>query len=223
LKHNSFDTSKYFALRLTEDNRRETTWKALCDYFFNRIIGNDEVVLEVGAGYCDFINNANGRKKIALDHWEEFKRYAGRDVETHVADALDLAKVINCKVDTILCSNLLEHLSKDEILELLGAMKLILSPINGKLIIVQPNFRLNPNRYFDDYTHVSIWSDVSLKDFLNSHGFKVIRVLPKFLPLSLKSKMPVSRRLIWLYLKLPFKYKAGQMLLIAELDSPNII
>jgi hypothetical protein len=156
------------------------------------------------------------KKKIAVDQWQGFSKFAAVDVETHVADVINLESVISKSVDTILCSNLLEHLSQTEVSALLNSIKLIMSRENGKLILVQPNFRLNPGRYFDDYTHVSIWSDVSMCDFLESHGFEVVKVMPKFLPLSLKSKLPVFRSLIWLYLKLPMKFKAGQMLIIAK-------
>jgi hypothetical protein len=208
--------SDYFKFRLTQDLRRSTTWEALCEFFFNKIISESETVLELGAGYCDFINNVKCEKKIAVDQWQGFSKFAAVDVETHVADVINLESVISNSVDTILCSNLLEHLSQTEVSALLNSIKLIMSPENGKLILVQPNFRLNPGRYFDDYTHVSIWTDVSMCDFLESHGFEVVKVMPKFLPLSLKSKLPVFRSLIWLYLKLPMKFKAGQMLIIAK-------
>ncbi|MDA0205972.1 MAG: hypothetical protein O2795_11585 [Acidobacteria bacterium] len=44
----------------------------------------------------------------------------------------------------------------------------------GRLICVQPNFRLEPRRYFDDYTHKQIYTDVSFRDFLEANGLKVI-------------------------------------------------
>ena len=58
----------------------------------------------------------------------------------------------------------------------------------GRLILVHPNFRLNPGGYFDDFTHVAIYTDRSLPDYLVSEGW--VRRAPgaRFLPLTMKSR-----------------------------------
>ena len=48
-----------------------------------------------------------------------------------------------------------------------------LSP-NGSLTILQPNYRYAYREYFDDFTHVSIYSHVSLCDFLMANGFEIV-------------------------------------------------
>ena len=60
---------------------------------------------------------------------------------------------------------------------------------DGKLIILQPNYKKCYKDYFDDYTHISIWTDVSLTDFLIANGFDVIESYPGFLPLTIKVKI----------------------------------
>ena len=95
----------------------------------------------------------------------------------------------------------------------------MLSP-GGRLIIMQPNFRLNPGGYFDDYTHVAIYTDRSLADYLTSLGWTIEIVMPRFLPLTLKSKASGLTFLVPWYLRSPIKPMAGQMLLVATPRSP---
>ena len=72
----------------------------------------------------------------------------------------------------------------------------------GTLNILQPNY------YYafassSTTTHRSVYSHVSLSDFLEAHGFEVIDCQPRFLPLTLKARLPVSPALIRLYLASP--------------------
>ena len=75
----------------------------------------------------------------------------------------------------------------------------------GRITMLQPNYRYAASEYFDDYTHVSIWSHISLADFLVANGYEVMEVFPRFLPLTIKSRLPVWPSLIGLYLKSPIK------------------
>ena len=81
---------------------------------------------------------------------------------------------------------------------------------------MQPNFRLDPHRYFDDYTHRTVWTDRSLEDVVAARGLTVVHSEPRFLPLTMKSKLSFGHRLVPLYLKLPYRPLAGQMLVVAE-------
>ena len=63
---------------------------------------------------------------------------------------------------------------------------------------------------------MSIYSLVSLADFLVANGYEVLEVRPRFLPLTVKSRLPVSPFLIGLYLASPFKPMGKQMLLVAR-------
>jgi len=207
----------YFTARLQSDKRRTITWKALCSFYFQQYVDKSSRVLELGAGHCDFINNIEAREKIAIDSWVEFPQHADDEVKTYVIDASQVLVHIKENVDIVFASNFFEHLTKVQVEKILQSLKAIMSIETSKLILLQPNFRLNPGRYFDDYTHQSIWTDVSLSEFLIANGFTIIKLVPRFLPLTLKSNLPVSSKLIWLYLKSPIKYKPGQMMIIAKL------
>ncbi|HET6308242.1 MAG TPA: hypothetical protein VFG12_13720, partial [Rhodopila sp.] len=86
----------------------------------------------------------------------------------------------------------------------------------GTINILQPNYRYAYREYFDDYTHVSIYSHISLADFLTANGYEVFHIVPRFLPLTVKSGMPVSPWLIAAYLAAPVKPFGKQMFIRAR-------
>ena len=75
---------------------------------------------------------------------------------------------------------------------MLDALRVKLSA-RGTLNILQPNYRYCFREYFDDYTHIAVYSHISLADFLTANGYQVLSVAPRFLPLTVKSRLPVSR------------------------------
>ena len=54
-------------------------WGPLCAYL-QRYIAPVDTVLELGAGYCDFINQIRAGKKLALDVNPEVAKYCAPDV-----------------------------------------------------------------------------------------------------------------------------------------------
>ncbi len=207
--------NEYHESRLTYDPKREILWKTLVTYYFQKMISEDAHVLELGAGYCDFINHVKANKKMALDLWPGVVDYAANDVECVVSDIAGELDISDNTLDFVFASNIFEHISQEKLAETLLNLKKKLKK-TSTLCILQPNYRFAYKEYFDDYTHVSIWSDVSLSDFLHVNGFRVRRIHPGFLPLSIKSRLPTHPWLIRAYLKSPIKPLAKQMLLFAE-------
>lgn len=205
----------YHDSRLVKDERRNTVWKALWRYVFRHRIGADDCVLDLGCGYGEFINNVTARRRIGLDAWSGIRRHLDASVEAIVGSVTDLDGVEDSSVDFAFASNLFEHISQPDFARVLAALKTKLSA-KGTLTILQPNYRYAYREYFDDYTHVSIYSHVSLADFLTANGYEVLEVRPRFLPLTVKSRLPVSPALIGLYLASPFKPMGKQMLLVAR-------
>jgi hypothetical protein len=48
-----------------EIQQKEKVWKVLCHVFFQKVIPEESVVLDIGAGYCEFINHIKCKKKFA--------------------------------------------------------------------------------------------------------------------------------------------------------------
>ncbi len=210
-------TDSYYKSRYVWNNDREVVWKEIVRYL-GSFLPKDGTVLDMGAGYCDFINNASAKNKIALDYSPDFKQYANDGVKTIQSSVTDLGGITDDSVDVAFASNLFEHLTDEDLEKTMVEVKRILRK-GGRLILMQPNYRLAYKTYFDDHTHKKVFSDVSLETFLLSHGMQIELKRPKFLPFSLKSRpsiIPVFPWIIRAYLYSPFKPFAGQMLFVAK-------
>jgi SAM-dependent methyltransferase len=210
-------TAGYHQTRLRFDPKREVLWKSLWRFYFCKIISPNDCVLDLGCGYGDFINNVVARRRIAIDSWEHFPEYVDPDVERVLGNVTDLDFIEDGAINFAFASNLFEHLSQADFARVLEILRIKLAE-NGTLNILQPNYRYAYREYFDDYTHLSIFSHISVTDFLEANGFDVIEIRPRFLPLTVKSRLPVSPRLIGAYLASPIKPWAKQMLIRASVS-----
>lgn len=210
-------TDPYYKSRYVWNNDRAVVWKEIARYLSD-FIPKDGTVLDIGAGYCDFINNVESKVRIALDYSPDFKQYAKEGIKTIQSSVTDMKDVSDDTVDIVFASNLFEHLSDDELSKTVGEVKRVLKK-DGRLILMQPNYRLSYKTYFDDPTHKKVFSDTALRAFLISFGFEIEFAKPRFLPFSLKSRpsiIPVLPIIIRAYLNSPIKPFAGQMLFVAR-------
>jgi SAM-dependent methyltransferase len=208
----------YHAAHLPEDPARAVVWKVVAAHLA-RWVPRDAHVLEVGAGYCEWINNVSAARRVALDMWPGFTRYVAHGVEPVVRDAsTELSTMGAATFDVVLASNVLEHFVPDMAASVIADIRSLLKP-GGRLLIVQPNFKYASKHYFDDYTHRAVFTDVSLPNLLKSKGFSIDMVQPRFLPYSMRdSRLPIRPWLVRTYLASPFKPFAGQMLVVAHVE-----
>ena len=206
-------TDSYFDTRLSPHGARTEVWRHITK-FLASWIDSHQPTLELGAGYADFSRYVTSSLRVAMDIAPQLMAFVPKDVEAVVGDCTDLSRFTDGEFGTVLASNFIEHLDRPQIDSCLSGVLRILRP-GGNLILIQPNFRLNPGGYFDDYTHKSIFTDRSLSDLLVAHGFAIRHVEARFLPLTLKSKLSFGHKLVPLYLKLPYRPLAGQMLIVA--------
>lgn len=205
--------SGYFETRLAPNPSRTATWRHICRYL-ERFVAADAAVLELGAGWCDFSNNMRAGSVVAMDIDAVVRSAAAPHVRPEVGDCTDLSRFADASFDVVFASNLLEHLDRPQAQRLLAEAARVLRP-DGRLMLLQPNFRLDPGGYFDDYTHVAIYTDRSLNDYLTSLGWRVETVIARFLPLTMKSRASRLTFLVPAYLRSPVRPLAGQMLLVA--------
>lgn len=208
----------YYASRFVPDPSRAIVWKEIVRHHTPFIV-SDATVLDLGAGYCDFINNVvTTGKRYAVDHSPELSRYAAPGVIQIQSSVLEFQQIPDHSVDVVHASNLLEHLSDDELTQTMSEIRRVLKD-KGILILMQPNYYYAYRSYFDDPTHKKVFSHGALESFLISHHFDIKLMKPKFLPFSLRSRpsiIPVHPLIIRAYLNSPIKPFAGQMLFVAE-------
>ena len=118
----------YFFTRFPFDERRDVVWKEVCRYL-QRYVPRDATVLDLGAGYCNFINNISAAEKHAVDLFSELPNFAGPDVITHNRPCTALTEEFeDGTFDVAFASNLFEHLTRDELLLTLQQLTRVLRP-----------------------------------------------------------------------------------------------
>jgi SAM-dependent methyltransferase len=204
----------YHRNRFRADPRRRVVWQTLVDAVFQKEISAEAAVLDLGAGYGDFINSVKARRRLAVDCWAGMPAHLEEGVEGLVTTIDRLEKIADGSLDYVFSSNCFEHVPRNELLGCLAQLRDKMKP-GARLTIVQPNYKHCVRQYFDDYTHVSIYTDQSLGDVLAAERFRVDRCIPRFLPLTMRNWIPAHPMLIRLYLASPIKPLARQMLISA--------
>ena len=209
----------YFDVRFPFDPRRDTVWKEVCRFLQRRYVAKDARILDMGAAYCNFINNIEGSSRHALDIADIIERHAEQGVETHIGSCTDLSRFDDESFDVVFASNLFEHLSLEDLSDTLRGIRRILAP-GGQLIALQPNFRYCYKTYFDDYTHTHAYTHASLADLMEACGYEIVEVIPRLLPVNMKESlrlgMPMLDLVVRLYLMSPIRPLAAQMLAVVR-------
>lgn len=208
---------------------RDKMWKALCSEFFDNYVRVENNILDLAAGYCDFINNVGEDKntinvhvrgrRVAVDLNPDTKRYAADFVEVYHSRAEQLDFISDNSMDVVFVSNFFEHIpDKDDILKILQECNRILV-LGGKLLILQPNIKYVGEEYWDFFDHYTPITDKSMCEALLAvEGFNITEVIDRFLPYTTKSKLPQFPWLVRLYCHVPFAWKimGKQMFIVAE-------
>ena len=213
------DLPSLYRTRFSAEDRTKkyALWKVLCEQFLQRYVSPADVVIDLGAGYGEFINHIRCGKKYAVDLNEETADAVNSDVVFLKRRTVDLGDIPQASADLVFASNLFEHLSsKEELLATLREVRRTLRP-GGKLLILQPNIRYAYREYWDFLDHHLALSHESMGEALEIAGFKVVECRPRFMPYSTKSKLPQSPLLLRIYLRVPPLQwlLGGQMFLVA--------
>lgn len=217
----SSEMDHLYAERFHHDEReaKARLWRVICDAFFSHYVPKDGCVVDLGAGYCDFINNVSAQRKIAVDFNPDTARFAAPGIEVYqlplecLSDCVDQATV-----DLAFASNVFEHLrSPDALLKVLSEVRTALRP-GGRIIIMQPNVRAVGGAFWDFFDHTLPLSERGMAEALRVARFRVIECRARFLPYTTKSRLPRWECLVRLYLRIrPAQHLLGkQMLVVAE-------
>lgn len=201
-----------------ENEQRNKIWKVLCASFFQKYIDKSATVIDIGSGYCEFINNIECGRKVAVDMNPDIKKFARKDVTVINKSIQEISEKFIGTADIVMMSNFLEHLdSKESALSVLKKANNLLKP-GGKIIVLQPNIDLVREAYWNFFDHKLPFNESSLREGLSLSNFNVELFITRFLPYTTKTNvLPKNLFLVKLYLKIPpfLRPFAGMSLAIA--------
>jgi SAM-dependent methyltransferase len=197
---------------------RNEVWKVLVSNFFSQWVKPDDVVLDLGCGYCEFINNVNAREKFGMDLNPAAKDRISPDIRLFEQDCSEAWALRANSLDVVFTSNFFEHLPTKAALQatLLEAYR-CLRP-GGRLIAMGPNVKFLSGRYWDFFDHHISLTELSLGEALTMSGFTIERAIPKFLPYTMSHKLRPPIWALRAYLKMPPAWSifGRQFLVVAQ-------
>ena len=210
--------SSIYRLRFSEQElaQARAIWRPICRYL-QRYVDPQGTTLDLGAGHCHFINNIVSREKLALDlNGENLRKYAAPDVRCIEATGADLTAIASGSVDTVFASNVYEHFpSREDVARSSEEVYRVLRP-GGRFLVLQPNFAYCAKEYFDFFDHRLIFTHKGMAEGLTISGFRLEKIIARFLPYTSKSSLPTAPWLVSMYLSFPpaWRILGGQMLLV---------
>lgn len=212
----NFDRIYEYRFRGIDEEKKKVTWEEIARFIYGRL-SQPRTLLDPAAGKCELVNAIESAEKWAVDLNDYFiKKYAAPGVKVVVGDIFKV-ELPQDYFDAVFISNFLEHLnSQEEVAALLEKMFQSLRP-GGRIAVMGPNFRYTYRSYFDFADHTVILSELGLAEHLYGAGFEIESIYPRFLPLSFRGGIPVSRLLVRTYLSMPlaWRFMGKQFLVIA--------
>lgn len=193
---------------------RQRLWKVLCQDWFSRYVRPSDTVVDLGAGFCEFINAVEAAHKIAVDIRPDLSRWAEPGVRT----VARLSELEDASADVVFASNFFEHLeSKESMLAVLEEVLRVLRP-GGQVLVLQPNIRATRGEYWDFFDHHLPLTEKSTQEALELAGFEVTECRARFLPYTTKSRLPSHPLLVRAYLRVPLAHRflGGQAWLVGR-------
>lgn len=189
---------------------KKQLWKVFINTFLSKHIKKDDVLLDIGAGYCEFINNVDVSKKYVIDVNPDVKKYANKKVTVIQSSIFQPNEQIE-KLEPLSCifiSNFFEHLTDFGFKQVIQVLAFCYSKLKtgGRLIIIQPNFKFCYREYYDFIDHHIPLTHLSMKEALETVNFKIEILYNRFLPYTTVGKK-IPPEWLKLYLSLPFLWK----------------
>ena len=223
MKEGKENLKKEYELRFSEmAEYRNSVWKVLIDQFFQRRVGEDQVILDLGSGWGEFINNIQGRKKLAMDLNPDGRMRVNGDVDFLEQDCSTQWNIPDNTLDVVFTSNFFEHLpSKQSLLDTLHQAHRCLRP-GGRIICLGPNIRYVGGAYWDFFDHYLELTHLSLAEGLRMGDFEIESSIPRFLPYTMADGKHPPLLAVQLYVHLPFVWPLlGKQFLLTGTKASN--
>jgi SAM-dependent methyltransferase len=197
---------------------RRAIWRILIKDFFQKYIGSNAAVLDLGCGYGEFINQVHCANKYAMDLNPDMPRRVEKEVAPLLQDCSQPWQLPDESLDVVFTSNFFEHLpDKAALGRTLDQARRCLKP-GGRLIALGPNIKYLPGAYWDFWDHYLPLTELSLREALENRNYTIDRSEARFLPYTMATGPRYPLWCLQLYLKLPWAWsiRGKQFLLIAR-------
>jgi SAM-dependent methyltransferase len=216
--HSPAELQELYRTRFAERAEyRQRVWVVLTS-FFSQWIPAEATVLDLGCGWCEFINAVRCSRKFAMDMNPDARLHAGADVTVLGQDCSEEWKVAAGSLDTVFTSNFFEHLPSKALLQktILQAHR-ALRP-GGRLIALGPNIKYVGGAYWDFFDHYLALTEESLSEVLRNCGFEIRVCWARFLPYTMSNGGEYPIWILRGYLSLPMAWRffGRQFLIVAE-------
>ncbi len=184
---------------------RRAVWDEVARFVWARM-GYPRRVLDPAGGRGEFINAVPAVERWLVDVIDYAERETEPGVRIVIGNILDL-ELPSAYFDGVFASNLLEHFrAPEDIGRFLERMREAIAP-GGVLAVMGPNFKYCAREYFDCADHVLPLTHVAIEEHMYAAGYNLTEVIPRFLPFSFRSRLPASRQLTSLYLRMPILWR----------------
>ena len=216
--HTPAELQEMYRARFAERSEyRQRVWVVLTS-FLSRWIPADAAVLDLGCGWCEFVNAARCSRKFAMDMNPDARNHARAGVTVLEQDCSEEWKIAPESLDTVFTSNFFEHLPSKELLRntILQARR-ALKP-GGRLIALGPNIKYVGGAYWDFFDHHLALTEKSLCEVLRNCGFEIRECYARFLPYSMSdgNEYPIWMLRVYLSLPVVWRFFGKQFLIVAE-------
>ena len=200
---------------------RNRVWKVLVRDYFQKHVRRDDVVLDLGAGYGEFINTISCGKKYAMDLNPDTAKRVHTSVELLAQDCSERWALPDNSIDCIFTSNFFEHLPDAQALSRTLAEAHRCLKHGGILIALGPNITYTGQAYWDVVDHRLALSEQSLAKILVSQGFGIQKCIARFLPFTMSEGLQYPTFFVAAYLRLPLAWRifGKQFLVIGRKDT----
>ena len=216
--HSARDLQQLYQARFARaQDYRQRVWIILAR-FFSQWVSRDSEVLDLGCGWCEFINSVQCRRKFGMDLNPDVKSFANPDVRILEQDCSTPWVVDRESLDVVFTSNFLEHLpSKAAVQDTLLQAHHALKP-GGIFLAMGPNIRYVSGAYWDFFDHYVPLTELSLSEILQKCGFDVQLKLARFLPYTMSNGRQYPLWMLRIYLSFPILWRiaGAQFLVVAR-------
>ncbi len=201
---------------------RKAIWQTLIAGFFSEYLRPNSVVLDLGCGYGEFINQVQVGPRYGMDLNPDTRQRLSPEVTFLEQDCSTRWPLPDHSLDVIFTSNFFEHLpDKSALGRTLDEACRCLKE-GGRLIALGPNIKYLPGSYWDFWDHHLALTELSLEEALTNRGMTIERSIPRFLPYTMARGWQPPLAFVELFLKLPFLWKwFGRQFLVVSRKPGN--